>query len=81
MHCMCVTSQCSVNGKIRDNGCATADPRQHLDLRQCKQKQAVSHFWAERLNRLLFSLHDVRQGGIARLVQPEISCDDCWQPT
>ena len=43
--------------------------------------EAGAHFWAERLNGLLFSLHDVRQGGIARLVEPQISCDDCWQST
>lgn len=41
-----------------------------------KTLEAVAHFWAKRLNGLFLSLHDVRQGGIARLVQPQISCDD-----
>lgn len=37
---------------------------------------AVAHFWGKRLNGFFLSLHDVGKGGIAWLIQPQISCDD-----
>ena len=80
MHCMRVKFYSAGNGSTRDNAYGTADARPGSDS-GVMQAGSVAHFWAERLDGLLFSLHDVRQGGIARLVQPEISCDDGGQPT
>jgi len=61
--------------------CATAGMKYQTHGSSVMTRSLQSYLWVQQLNRLFLGFHDVWQGGIARLVQPQVSGDDSWQAT
>ncbi len=81
---LCMQQYSNRAGWLYVRTCATAGAKCHTHGSSVITQSSIqqqSYLWVQHLDRLFLGFHDVWQGGIARLVQPQVSSDDSWQTT